>query len=441
MQSQLPKTPFLAAYHNLFDSDDLWSAARKLGVVTRERKIDLPALVEASVLSLSGLPGTQMTIYAGYVELTGQTLALSSFYDRFTQPYADLLGQLAQRAISAVRAVDPGDPALRELGALLEHFSDVRVADSTCQLLQKLAAGWAPSTSKKRPASFKLHCVISLRDQLPVEYHLSPQRDHDSPQLNIGALEPNTLFMADLGYIDHERLLLLVNRGVHVLMRLKDNQNPRIHEVRVGRGSTKACRAMTLSEALGSYVLDFQDGILDVDVRVEAAGPDGQLCSKILRVVGVVDPTTFEARLYLTSVGPQVLTPEHVALCYTLRWEIELLWKHIKTGVGLTANRAWRQAAVAALVHAKIIAVALARLLELSARQQSRGHALGQLAIVLTLNRMVPMLMAWRLQQRGVSLEEMERRMLLLAVMAGRSRRQRRERKKREQRATIGKNP
>ena len=90
MDNQVPNTPFLAAYHKLFNSDDLWSAARKLGAVSRERKVDLPALVEASVMALSGLPGTQTTIYAHYVELTGQTLAPSAFYDRFTQPYAQL---------------------------------------------------------------------------------------------------------------------------------------------------------------------------------------------------------------------------------------------------------------------------------------------------------------------------------------------------------------
>ena len=64
MDIKTPNTPFLAAYHELFNSDDLWSAARKLGVVTRQRKVDLPALVEASVMALSGLPGSQTTIYA-----------------------------------------------------------------------------------------------------------------------------------------------------------------------------------------------------------------------------------------------------------------------------------------------------------------------------------------------------------------------------------------
>lgn len=441
MDIKNPNIPFLAAYHELFNSDDLWSAARKLGVVTRQRKVDLPALVEASVMALSGLPGSQTTIYANYVELTGQTLAPSALYDRFTRPYAELLRDLAGRAVAAVRAVDEAEPALAELGGLLDHFSDVRVADSSCQLLRKLAATWAPSTSKERPASFKLHAVVSLRDLLPVEEHLSPQREHDSPHLALKALVPGTLFMADLGYIDHGRLLYLTEQQVHVLMRLKESEDPRIERVRVGQGSRRACRGLRLSEALGSYALDFQGGVLDVDVRMQGTGPDGQERSQVMRVVGLVDSERFEARFYLTSVSTEVLTPMEVGLCYTLRWDIELLWKHLKTGAGLTAIRAWREAAVTALVYAKIIAVALARLLELAARQQSREHALGQLAILLTLNRMVPLLMAWRLQQRGVSLEEMERRMLLLATMAGRSRQQRRERKRRERRASLGERP
>ena len=94
-------------------------------------------------------------------------------------------------------------------------------------------------------------------------------------------------------------------------------------------------------------------------------------------------------------------------------------------------------AAVAALVHAKITAVALARLLELAAKPAIGDHALGQLAIVLTLNRAVPMILALRLRGQNVDLAEMERRMLLLATILGRSRRQRRERARKAKRAGI----
>jgi hypothetical protein len=45
-----------------------------LGVVTRERKIDVPALVEATVLAMSGLPGTQTSAFANYIQLTGEAV-------------------------------------------------------------------------------------------------------------------------------------------------------------------------------------------------------------------------------------------------------------------------------------------------------------------------------------------------------------------------------
>jgi Transposase DDE domain len=436
-------TPFLDAYHELFDYNDILGAARQLGVIERDRKVDLPALVESSVLAMSGLPGTQTTIYSHYIQLTGQTLAPSAFYDRFTRPYAELMAHLANRAILAVRAVGGDDPELVELGELLEHFKDIRVADSSCLLLQKLAAKWAPSTSKKRPAGVKLHAVISLRDNLPVGHHLSPQRAHDNKQLDESTLTSGTLFLFDLGYTDQPRLIRLVDRGVHVLARLKSNQNPRIKRVYVGRGDKCGCRGMTLDEAIAAHLLDFkmdsQRGVLDIDVEIEGCDAAGETQRRTLRVVGLSDPTIDEgsAHFYLTSVGRDVLNAQDVSLAYTLRWEIELLWKHLKTGLGLSAIRAWREAAVTALIHAKVTAAALARLLELSIKEQSRDHATAQLAIVLTLNRMVPMIMAMRLRGRGVTLEEMERRMLLLAMVLGRSRRQRRERAKRARRAEI----
>lgn len=99
---------------------------------------------------------------------------------------------------------------------------------------------------------------------------------------------------------------------------------------------------------------------------------DGKLVEEVFRAVGIAPTDDGEDRFYLTTVPHDVLTPDEVPLTYTLRWEIELLWKHLKTGTGLTAIRAWRSAAVFALVHAKITAVALARLLELAASQPLR---------------------------------------------------------------------
>jgi len=433
---QAVQAPFLTAYHELFDSDDLWAAARQVGVVTRERKIDVPALVEAAVLAMSGLPGTQTTIFANYIQLMGEAIAPSSFYDRFTAPFARLMADVSRRAIEAVRAVAPDDRENEEVAALLRHFTDVQITDSTCQLLQKLAEDWAPSTSPERPASFKLHAIISLKDRLPLEQHLSPQRNHDSPELDESVISKGALFLGDLGYIDQERLVRLKRRGVHVVMRLKKSQDPCIHRIRVGKGSKRACRGESLDKALGIGMLDFDKGRLDVDVVI-ATCLDGQPVREIFRVVGIAGDEPGDDWYYLTTVPPEILSVDDVSLAYTLRWDIELLWKHLKTGAGLTAIRAWRPAAVLALVHAKITGVALARLLELAAKPSMKDHAMGQLAIVLSLNRSLPMILALRMRGQDIDIVEMERRILLIATITAKSRRQRRERTKRARRAAI----
>lgn len=428
--------PFLAAYHELFDPKDLMAAGRQMGAVTRERKVDFGALVESTVLAMSGLPGTQTTVFANYIQLTGQQLAPSAFYDRFTVPFANLMADVSRRAIEAVRAVEPSSRVIDEMAGLLEHFTDVQVADSSCQTLSKLAAHWSPSTSPDRPASFKIHSVISLKDNLPLEHHISPQRDHDSPQLDESVLTPGALYMADLGYVDHERLIRLKRRGVHVLMRLKASQDPIIQRVRIGRGDKRRCRGMRLSEALAVGALGFVGGRLDVDVLISAR-IDAKVVEETFRVAGIAATDGGDNRYYLTTVPPEVLTPEDIATAYTMRWDIELLWKHLKTGVGLAAIRAWRPAAVFALVHAKITAIALARLLELSAKPATADHATGQLAIVLTLNRAVPLIIALRMRGQNVDIVEMERRLILLATILGKSRRQRRERARKAKRAGI----
>ncbi len=434
--TKLPPTPFLSSYHELFKADDLWAAARQFGAVERERKMDVPALVEAAVLGMSGLPGTQTTIFANYLQLTGEAVAPSAFYDRFTEPFANLMADVSRRAMAAVRAVAPDDHDGQELAALLEHFGDVQAADSTCQLLKRFAEHWSPSTSPERPASFKLHAIMSLKDALPVEQHISPQRDHDSPQLADDQIAPGTLFLADLGYVDHARLIRLKKRLVHVLMRLKSDQNPRIRRVYVGKGAKVACRGKTLNEALETGLLDFDRGQLDIDVVI-AAKLDGELVEEVFRVVGLAREGAGDDWYYLTTVPREILTVQEVSLAYTLRWDIELLWKHLKTGVGMSAIRAWRQPAVFALVHAKLTAVALARLLEIAAKPTLKDHAMGQLAIVLALSRSLPMIMFLRMRGQNIDLAEMERRILLVATTIAKSRNQRRDRARKAKRAAL----
>lgn len=426
---------FLARWKELVAPEDIIEAGVRLGAIKRQRKVDLPALTQATVAAMSPIPGAETSAFVNYLSLTGVALVPSSFYDRFTPEFASLMRELAVHALEKVREVSPQDRTLRDYGTLLTQFDDLQVADASSLMLKRLAADWAPSTSKKRPAGVKLNAVFSLRDHLPNAVDVSAERSHDHRMLPEDVLQPHTLTFFDLGYIDIARFVAMTLREAYFLTRLKTTHNPIIRRVYTGRGNRRAARGLRLDDALLQQVLCFEKGYIDVDILLE----DGPY-QVTARVVGEENVAEGRTWWYLTNVARTVLPAADVAAAYTLRWDIELLFKQLKSGAGLQAILAWRSSAVLAFVYAKIVALALVRLLELALEERDGGARprTGQLALCLTLSRALPLLLNVFMNLRGVTLAQLEERILLIASIVARSRNQRRERAKRAKRQALG---
>ena len=421
------------AFRAIVGPEEIIETGCRLGVIQRQRKVDLPALVEATIMAMMPMPGVQTTILVNYLGLADETLVPSSFYDRFSWPFAELMRTVALRSIEGVRQATPEDRRRKDFGVLLKEFSDVQVVDSTSLLLKKLARHWAPSTSKVKPAGVKWHALVSLKDGLPVADRLTEQRLHDSAGLPDAALAPGTLTLFDLGYVNVERFIEAINRGADFLTRLKSNHNPVILRVHTGKGDRVKARGMRLEDALEQKVLLDDAGALDLDVRLEANGKSGTA-----RVVAELAAVDGEFHWYLTSVDRDVLSIDDVVEAYRLRWYVELFFKQLKSGTGLDTIQASRPGAVAALVYAKVIALCLARLLELSVEEKEGRNATTQLALVLTLTRAAPLLLTYSHLSRGTTLEQLERRMMNIATIVARSRNQRRERTRRKREQALG---
>ncbi|NVJ10328.1 hypothetical protein HUW63_34560, partial [Myxococcus sp. AM001] len=103
-------------YHALVSAEDILDAARRLGALQRQRKVDLVALVEFTVAAVTPLPGTQTTAFANYIALTGQKLSPSAFFERFNHAFGQLMREVAGRAVQAVREAVGEDKPFNELG-------------------------------------------------------------------------------------------------------------------------------------------------------------------------------------------------------------------------------------------------------------------------------------------------------------------------------------
>lgn len=422
----------LETFRELVSAEDIIEAAVRLGAIKRQRKVDMPALVRATIASVLPVPGMQTTTKLNYISMAGVPLAHSSFYDRFTPEFALLMKELAMRALGAVREASPEERGLADFGVLLEEFDDVQIADSTCLLLKKLAKQWAPSTSKKRPAGVKWHALISLKDGLPVSDALTPQRTHDNAALPEGALAPGTLTLFDLGYLDVERFVEAIEKGAHFLTRLKKGHNPVILRVHTGKGDRVRARGMRLDEALEQHVLLDEAGAVDLDVRLE----DGKRHATA-RVAAVLGPDG-EFHWYLTTLGRDLLNPDEIVSTYRLRWNIELVFKQLKSGLGLNTILASRPGPVMAMVYSKVIALCLARLFELTLEEREGKKVTAQLALVLALTRCAPMLLSIFYLEQGVTLAQLEERIMLAAADVARSRNQRRDRLRRKREQELG---
>lgn len=278
----------------------------------------------------------------------------------------------------------------------------------------------------------KWHAIVSLKDGVPTADRLTEQRLHDSAGLPDGALAPGTLTLFDLGYVDVERFIDAINRDSDFLTRLKTNHNPVILRVHTGKGERVKARGMRLDDALEQKVLLDDAGALDIDVLLEANGK-----SATARVVAELAPDG-EFHWYLTSVGRDVLSIDDIVEAYRLRWYVELFFKQMKSGVGLDTIQAIRPGAVAALVYAKVIALCLGRMLELAVEEKEGRHATTQLALVLTLTRCAPLLLSYSYLSRGITLEQLEHRLMNIATIVARSRNQRRERARRKREQGLG---
>ena len=424
----------LAAFRELVAPEDIVEAACKLGAIRRQRKVDLPALVEATIAAILPVDGSQTTAFANYIALTGQQLAPSAFYDRFSDEFASLMLELARRAMRAVREAAPEDRRLEDLGVLLSEFSDVQVVDATIVTLGKLAANWAPSNNQKTPAKLKWHTLISLDDMLPVSERITGSRVADTRGLPRGALAPGTLTLMDMGYVDFERFAEASKSGASFIIPAKSNCTARIERVHEGQFLAGSPTDLCLGDALERRHFDERHRVFDLDVSLTRN--DGSALQ--LRAVAIRTPQTGNYFACLTNVPRDVLDAVSVVSAYRLRWSVELFYKQMKSGTGLKAIRATRKSTVLSLLYAKMVALCLARLVELHIEERDGRHATTQLALVLALTRSAPLLLSSMMMSRGVTLEQLEERLLIIARVVARSRNQRRERARRKREQSLG---
>jgi putative transposase len=317
----------------IYPPEWLRQKARETGLIKRERKID-PVLMFWVLAVGYGtfLQRTLAGLKRNYETASNRLLSDSSWYYRFTPELVAFLHECVVQGL-AYLAKDPA----RTLNERLVPFEDVLIQDSTIvRLHEKLAKIWPATRSRKVAAGLKIGVIISAITGGPKSVSLYAESTNDLKTLRIGPWIKDRILLIDLGFYKYQIFSRIQENGGYFVSRLKSNSNPLILEVnRTYRGRSIDVRGRCLQEVLKILKRQVLDAEVEVAFKRRSYRGKERNDTARFRLVAVFNEDEGKYHLYITNISTKLLEPEEVAKLYGARWEVEILFKELKSKFAL----------------------------------------------------------------------------------------------------------
>lgn len=338
----------------------LEKSAVESGFIVRDRKIDAVAFFWTLVLGFGvGSAKSFASLRRCYERETGESLVPSAFYDRFTPALVAWLECVLTQVLS--HAAEPA----RALRGRLSAFQDVLLMDGTVlRLHDQLEKCFAACRTNHTKAAAKLTVVMSVVGRGPRRLELTSERRHDSKLHGVGEWVRGRLLLFDLGYYSYLMFSTIGRYGGFFVTRLKDNANPVI----VDEGPL-------CGQSLQDVLASIRRPVLDTRVQVRFKRKNGSIGHAIHRVVAIRNDETRRYHLYITNVAPEMLDAQDIARVYAARWEIEILFRQLKSQFRLDQFPSSKKEAVRALIMASIITLVVSRTFWMDVQRRNRHLA------------------------------------------------------------------
>ncbi len=211
-------------------------------------------------------------------------------------------------------------------------------------------------------AGVKVDTLVSVCANGPKSVALVGERTADIKTLRLGPWIKGRILLADLGYYSHRLSAKITEYEGFFVSRGKENADPLfVHSLKVHRG-----RAIDLDGKRLSEVLPRLDrGVLDAEVELSYKRRvySGRRSSDTLvcRLVAIWSEKDGKYHVYLTNIAPEHLSAEEVACLYSLRWEIELTFKELKTSYALDKFKTTNEHVMEALIWTALLTLVASR--------------------------------------------------------------------------------
>ena len=354
---------------SLFSEKWIEKKSRETGFIKRSRKIDPVAFFWTLVFGFGiGNSRTFASLRRCYQTEIGESIVPSSFYDRFTSCLVNLM------KAALIHLLETASEPTRALKGQLAAFKDVVAVDSTVlklhEMLARKYAGTRITTSK---AAAKLNLAMSVTGRGPHTVKIAPERVTEPKIMKIGRWVEGRLLIFDLGYYCYEAFCRIHRNGGFFISKIKKNTNPVL--LRLLCSSRKKSLDVS-NQKLRTYLSQSNEETVDAEGlahyrRKTRCGKSTKVAKSSFRFVALLNSETGEYQVYITNVPPEKMSVIDIANAYCLRWEIEIIFRQLKSQFRLADFPTQKADAVEALVFASLITLVVSRTFLIELRRRS----------------------------------------------------------------------
>ncbi len=347
----------------LFSADWLNKIARESQFMLRSRDITPLPLVSALVASLGdGKTASIAAIHRtfnGICSETAQGVAYKPFHNRLRQEsFATLMATVAQRAMALFLEPQP------QVASKLNRFRRVLIHDGSSFAVHRGLASTFPG--RFGGAAVECHLTLSLLEQQPLRLEITADTQTERTFLPEAATLAGSLLLADAGYISAKYMSEVASYGGCYLMRYSKGLNPTITQAYNATGKQVKSLLGLRFKALRRRTS--RSDLLDLDVTWE-----GNDC----RMVCYWHAREKRYLSWLTNLPRELFSAVEVMQCYRLRWQVELLFKELKSHTNLHRFATRQEGLVKGLIWASLLALVVKRFVLQQAQQETGAGPLS----------------------------------------------------------------
>ncbi len=344
----------------MFPEEWLRKTARETGLIKRERKIDPTIIFWVLTLSFGvRLQRTLASLKRQYEKEANTTLSDSSWYYRFTPELVEFLHQCVIHGIEEL-AKEPG----RNLSKKLEHFKDVLIQDSTIvRLHSSLAEQFPAARTRTVAAGVKVSVLVSAIANGPKTVALYAEKTAEIKILKIGPWIKDRILLVDLGFYKTQLFARVAENGGYFVSRIRKNMDPVIVYIEEGAPKTKreGFIGKTVNECIEQLPGKDVDAIVKIAFKRRAYKGKQKNDEMKVRLVAVYNVEEEKYHIYITNIQKDILNAKDIAKLYGARWDIELLFKELKSKYALDVLETKSVQVIEALIWTAILTLIVSR--------------------------------------------------------------------------------